>query len=254
MISGEEIRQHAAEFGVPEAQVVRDHLISHVLQVLAVDAPLEVTFFGGTALCRTWLPDVRLSEDIDLLVADHVAASEELPPLLSRGIRREFPDSRWQDLGRQHDVDTKSLVATDGVEVKVQFAKWRHRWEDVIPVEIEPVRLRYSDLPETCRLPVPTAAGFATMKLVAWSDRHAPRDLFDLYGLAQSGYLDEEVQGLHKSITGVTPTAGTLEAKVPASVDASWAAELGHQLGDLPSPGTCLEVVREAFQLLESGA
>ena len=31
MISAREIREHAASFGVPESQVIRDHLISHVL-------------------------------------------------------------------------------------------------------------------------------------------------------------------------------------------------------------------------------
>ena len=72
MTGPDEIAVVAERFGAPEPQVVRDHLISHVLAALA-GLPDEIAgptmFFGGTALCRTWCPDIRLSEDIDLLVA-----------------------------------------------------------------------------------------------------------------------------------------------------------------------------------------
>jgi predicted nucleotidyltransferase len=44
-------------------------------------------------------------------------------------------------------------------------------------------RLRYSDLPESAELRVPTPSGFAAMKLMAWFDRHTPRDLYDLAAL-----------------------------------------------------------------------
>lgn len=62
-------REHAARLGLPEAQVRRDILISHVLHALPqlISSDAEVVFFGGTALCRTRLDGFRLSEDIDLL-------------------------------------------------------------------------------------------------------------------------------------------------------------------------------------------
>lgn len=44
---------------------------SHVIAALAdltEDGAQHVVFFGGTALCRTWCPDLRLSEEIDLLI------------------------------------------------------------------------------------------------------------------------------------------------------------------------------------------
>ena len=84
MISADEVRKHAAEFGVPERQVERDHLISHVLYALSRIVPQEFTFFGGTALCRTWCRDARLSEDVDLLVEDHVVATEELTAKIAK--------------------------------------------------------------------------------------------------------------------------------------------------------------------------
>jgi hypothetical protein len=38
--------------------MIRDHLISHVLSAIADWSDDDyVTFFGGTASCRTWLPE-----------------------------------------------------------------------------------------------------------------------------------------------------------------------------------------------------
>lgn len=77
MIDQIEVDSVASQFGVPESQVRRDHLISHALAALAgSSATSQVTFFGGTALCRTWLPGLRLSEDIDLLVDSPDLGSE----------------------------------------------------------------------------------------------------------------------------------------------------------------------------------
>jgi len=60
-----------ATFGVAEAQVQRDHAISHILAALSRHRREELIFFGGTALSRTYLLDERLSEDIDLIAIDH---------------------------------------------------------------------------------------------------------------------------------------------------------------------------------------
>ena len=51
----------AAKFGVGMEQVRRDHLISHILGALTtMDGTDDLTFFGGTALSRTHLPNLRL--------------------------------------------------------------------------------------------------------------------------------------------------------------------------------------------------
>lgn len=57
----------AERFGVARAQVRRDHLISHLLAAISHHLADDVLFFGGTALSRTFAPDGRLSEDIDLI-------------------------------------------------------------------------------------------------------------------------------------------------------------------------------------------
>lgn len=47
-------------FGVAAEQVVRDHVISHALAAIARIGTDDVVFFGGTALSRTHLAEVRL--------------------------------------------------------------------------------------------------------------------------------------------------------------------------------------------------
>lgn len=245
MIDGTEIEAVASQFGAPDNQIIRDHLISHVLASIT-DWPDRdrVTFFGGTALCRTWLPDLRLSEDIDLLL-DSPTDGEGLRTHITRRLRREFPNLAWTHLGSQHQVETWNLAADD-LEVKVQLAQWRHGWQ-AIPIVTEPVRLRYSDLAESAKLRVPTPSGFAAMKLMAWFDRHAPRDLYDLAALANAGNIGHAAVNLVRDIAGFTPGTNTLERRVPRAVESSWHAELGHQLADASTAERCLDSVRSAL-------
>jgi len=249
MISSEELRGKAAAYGVPEDQILRDHLISHLLFALStLDSP-RVTFFGGTALCRTWARDTRLSEDVDLLVEDHVDASARLPALISRGIRREFPETRWIDLGRLHEVVTQELRTGEGIALKVQLTRWRPEWRR-LPCVATQVRLRYSDLPESVILDVPTPASIVTMKLLAWSDRQAPRDLFDLDTLATGGYFTEEVRELFQAIAGYPPLETFRRGGLPRNVEDHWRSELCHQMDELPSARSCLETVRRALEAI----
>lgn len=245
MIGRAEIEAVAGHFGAPDTQIIRDHLISHILAAIA-DWPdrSHLTFFGGTALCRTWLPDLRLSEDIDLLL-DSSTGGDGLRNHIARRLRREFPNLAWTRLGSQHQVETWS-VAADDLEVNAQFVHQRHEWQ-AIPIVTKPVRLRYSDLPESVDLRVPTPSGFAAMKLMAWFDRHTPRDLYDLAALAEAGHIDKTAAELVRSIAGFTPNAATLERTVPRSVESSWHTELGHQSSDLAPPELCLNQVRKAL-------
>jgi hypothetical protein len=59
------------------------------------------------------------------------------------------------------------------------------------PTEIAPIEQRYSDAPPA-RLRTLTAAGFAAAKLATWMERHAPRDLYDLWALGERGLVDAE--------------------------------------------------------------
>lgn len=247
MIGDEEIDSAARQFGAPKSQVVRDHLISHVLAALAdFSATNRVTFFGGTALCRTWLPNLRLSEDIDLLV-DSPDVSDEIRSHLSQALRRQFPTLEWTKLGSHHDVETCTLT-TEATDLKVQFALWRHGWEDAIKTSKATVALRYSDLPSTTELTVPTPAGFSVMKLLAWLDRAAPRDIYDLAALADAKMIDATALESVRMIAGFTPTSRAITNVPMSRVREEWDNELNHQLNNPKSLDECVALVRDALE------
>ncbi len=103
----------------------RDHLISHLLAALSTHLVQEVIFFGRTALARSLVPDGRLSEDIDLLAVPRcrevVAAVEDH---LVRGVRREYPDLRWEPpLRAVRDVEAAVLISPEGLTVRVRVGR-----------------------------------------------------------------------------------------------------------------------------------
>ena len=58
MISRAELAEWAERFGVAAEQIQRDHLISHVLAALSLEADVGTMFYGGTALCRSYLAPI----------------------------------------------------------------------------------------------------------------------------------------------------------------------------------------------------
>lgn len=189
--------QHVAEtFGVDESQVLRDHLISHLLAAITADAADDVMFFGGTALARSLIPDGRLSEDIDLIATgSRRQLAERLSTVLPLALRREFPGLTWQPpLTGTTESAPAVIRTTDGLSVRIQllgetgYPQWPTTTVDLVQ--------RYSDAPPA-RLTVPTPAGFAAAKATAWRDRRASRDLWDLWALARRGHLDHQAANLY---------------------------------------------------------
>jgi hypothetical protein len=82
-------------------------------------------------------------------------------------------------------------------------------------------------------------------EFAAWSDRHAPRDLFDLAGLAALGTLrDPNVERVYIAKIG-TPIVTADFLQVPRRTAAAWETELAAQVGHLPSADECLGLVRD---------
>lgn len=235
MIDDREVRQRASSLGVPEGQVRRDHLLSHLINVL--QEVHDVTFIGGTALNRTHLPDLRLSEDLDIHLLDD--RPEAVVQTLARGVRLEFPSLSTNEMQRREDVHT-FLLNTEGLTVHVQIVRRRGAWA-ALPTQQAHVRLHYSDLAETALLPVPTADSFGAMKLTAYIERDAPRDLFDLRGLAEGRMLTHQTLDLTKQLLGRTLTPQEFE-RVPDAE--AWTTELSHQVADPGDPEAALAVVR----------
>lgn len=243
MIDANEIRTHAADWGTAEAQIRKDHLISHLLNSL--EGLKGFVFFGGTALNRTVLASERLSEDIDLYLDPNAPADiDAVLDALRTGTSSEFPDLRISREGVRGDVETFSITTEDLV-VQLQVVEPRHelgRYE----TEVGDVALRYSDLPETVPLRVPTADTFVAMKCVAFEDRQVPRDLHDLGSLALAGAIrPSSVEALH-TFRGFGPVQA-LYAWDRSPTPEVWRTELAHQLRDPGSPDEALGAVRKAL-------
>ena len=248
MIDETELRAVADAFGVADVQVLRDHLISHILGAISAELGDRVTFFGGTALARTLLPAGRLSEDIDLIAAhQRSTAAQLLERILPRRLARSHGTITWDPGPTATRGSRAALLRTDdGLTVKIQllsevgYPPW--------PSEIVELHQRYSDAP-AARLRTLTAEAFVAAKTAAWVDRAAARDLYDLYLLALGGHI--------------TPAAGALFARfgplgstVPewvfrnAPAEVEWRTQLAAQVRLRIGPEQALDVVRTAWGAL----
>jgi hypothetical protein len=224
-----------------------------VLSALAPHADRFV-FYGGTALSRTFLAGLRLSEDIDLLT---VGPRRELAGDLDRAIRTGLERDYGQISARPWLADaitdtTASTFMIGDVRLKVQLIDGRAyaAW----PRQKTTVRQRYSGIPDV-NLTTYTAAGFVGAKTVAWCDatRNAPRDLYDLWALAQAGFIDREAAETYKRCgpTGGVPKAWSFPKQPPSEPE--WADALGHQCILRVGPEEAYEVVTRAWYLAAEG-
>lgn len=245
MLSGAELRRWADRLGVPEAQIRRDHLVSTILDALPAVLP-EATFFGGTALCRTHLPDWRVSEDIDLLVHSTGDARERFTHALPGAVRREYPglELTWNRTG----ATTVGISRAEEVAVRIQLVE-RDSSYAVYPSDDLEVRLRYADLPPSVQLNCPTLEGAAAMKLNAWADRGAARDLCDLYGLAKAGAITRQSLQIAAEASRPVQRHSFDLARLPSQRE--WSAALGNQMPDPPPPEESLQVVRQVLARLQ---
>lgn len=246
MIDQQEITGWAERFGVAPAQIQRDHFVSHILLGIRDSNP-ATRFYGGTALCRTYLDETRLSEDVDLLDPAPAAQLDAIQSGLSRSLRHEYPDATWSNEGHEGDGVVAFLESPEirGIKVYVgQEGSNTLGWE----FANTDVNLRYSDLPSRAQLSCPTLETFAAMKLSAWYDRHTARDLFDLAGLAEVPSLDvAKVETILKRNLGHGFVNSALERLLPTTAQ-SWEVELGAQTGVLPTPEACLARAGRAFR------
>jgi predicted nucleotidyltransferase component of viral defense system len=227
------------------AQIARDHFISHTLHALGA-RDQATHFFGGTALCRTYLEGTRFSEDIDLLHQEPRDFLDDLAARLPTALRREFPGTSCTSHQAEGDGYVAFLEPPDLTPIKLYVGQLG---PNTLAWEYSPtsVQLRYSDLPEVQTLQCPTLATFAAMKLAAWFDRHFARDLFDLAGLARLGILgDPHVERIFRQKTGVGIVPSEFQ-RVPKLTADAWQTELAAQVGSLPDADACLREVRTAL-------
>lgn len=248
-LSEADAQAQEAHFGVARGQIHHDFVISHVLNVLAsVTVADQFTFYGGTALSRTFLDGLRLSEDIDLLsVGSRRDVAAAIDRLMRTKMERGFGKieaTPWLS-DRVRDTDA-SIFHIGGVDLKIQLIDGRNYtpW----PRQVNQVNQRYAGL-EPVFLNTYTASGFVGAKTVAWSDisRNAPRDLYDLWALKKA--ITPEAAQLYRKVgpTGKFPSRATLPVRAPSQME--WDDSLGHQCVPRVGPEEAFESVVEAWLL-----
>lgn len=246
-----DIDQVRAEFGVAEEQVRRDHAISHILAALSVMPDFEnLVFFGGTALSRTYLPTLRLSEDIDLITrAERNDVAGRIERTLPRALQRSHGSIEWlPPLTDVRETEPAILRTASGIMIRMQLlaAAGYPSW----PVLKHQLVQRYADAPPA-ELNTYTPEAFAASKLNAWLERHAVRDLYDMWALGRSGYVNSGAVTLFRTY-GATggPPAAWMFTDAPAAQQ--WNDALSHQCKILVGPSEALAKVREAWLSSES--
>jgi len=243
VLNSEETIRWAAAFGAAPEQIAKDHLVSHVIAAIGASPLAErIVLVGGTGLARTHLPHLRLSEDIDLWAEPAGATLQGLAADLPGRLRREFPACRLD----RDSPESGSLLTRAGMRLRLQVLAYGAEYRRCLAVEIRPVILRYSDLPETVEMRVPTLAGFASMKHIAWAERAAPRDLVDLMGIAEINGLDADAAAMVRCLRGSGVADHELR-RVPDHTRRAWVVDLARQMKQVPDPDEALRVVRQAW-------
>lgn len=232
-------------FGVDLEQVRRDHLISHVLAALAASVSTDdLVFYGGTALSRTHLADARLSEDIDLVaLAPRSQVAADIERAVRRGLARTHGRPSWRPALTETRGSAPAVLEVDGaLGIQVQLiADDGFLW----PTNVREIDQRYADAPPA-RLRTLTAASFAAAKLATWMERRAPRDLYDLWALAEGGLIDATAVDVFvtKGPTGKPPATWVFDT-VPD--EAAWRRALSHQTRLRVTAAEALAATRDAW-------
>lgn len=235
----------AEQFGVATEQVERDHLISHLLAFLSREFGDRIHFIGGTALARTHLPNGRLSEDIDLIaVGDRKSVAANLDAALPRALARTH-GRLILDPALSIVADTRPAIlrTADGLTVRLQLLSSRDRI--VWPTERRSLVQRYADAPAAGLL-VPTLPAFAASKTATWVDRHASRDLWDLWALSRLGAIDGAAEDLYRRY-GPTNQPPAPHDFTKAPTEAEWQNQLAGQTRLMISPRDALRAVRDTW-------
>jgi len=139
----------------------------------SVEGSDELVFFGGTALSRTSLPNLRLSEDIDLITkTNRSQMAARIMEALYNSLARTHGQVTWNKALNATKGSEPSVlrVGETGVQIQLLSADGYPNW----PTEISDLEQRYSDAP-AARLTVLTQASFVAAKTAAWMDRSCPQ-------------------------------------------------------------------------------
>ncbi len=200
---------------------------------------------GGTALAKTYWPDYRLSEDLDLICPHDLPALQAW--MHERVARAEFAAGAGiaLDYSPPHDGRSRSFVRWAGQALTLDVVLDA---PVVLPVQPRRLHLPYRIFEATV-VTVPTTS-LAEILGSIWrmlDDRTEPRDLFDLWwGLCRATVPFAAVAAGHQALYRFPPVRQFLSAAA-GRLEAAWRERLEHQLSDLPAFGAVFRAVLEAY-------
>ena len=253
-LSPHDIEEQCLRFGVDPGQVEHDFAISQVLNAISSESDAFV-FYGGTALSRTYLNGLRLSEDIDLLsVGSRKDAAARIDRAIIGSLSRRFEDVAGDPPLQEVRIDTEACIYQIGDNrVKIQLIDGRNYafW----PSGKTAVSMRYAGM-DDLELTTFTTDGFACAKFSAWCDttREAPRDLYDLWAMSRAGFITPHTARIYKKHgpASAYPREWMFPQRAPAYDD--WYESLGHQCTPEVGPDEAYEAVVEAWMKATGGA
>lgn len=139
---------------------------------------------------------------------------------MTRALRRSFGSPTFiPPLSHTRHAEP-SVLQVAGLRVQIQLLD--HIGYPPWPSEMASIAQRYSDAPPA-DLRVLTPPAFAATKLAAWHDRHAARDLYDLWAMAEQGMVDDEARALFTRLGPLTNAAAVRFDEYPG--EETWQAE-----------------------------
>jgi predicted nucleotidyltransferase component of viral defense system len=220
---------------IPEDVLERDYCLAWFLCCLAQSNLKPILAFkGGTALKRCYVADYRFSEDLDFTLREPLPFDE-----IRARLERVYAAVREQSgITFTFDHEDRQVHANSytfylgyigplprgsGVKVDITIN------ELIAFPPVERVILRgyeeFSDLPDNRSVLVYSLDEIATEKIMAFADaaRNEPRDLYDLWHLAESEGIEVEhlipaicrkLEFRHKPCKGLQAAIGRKEARL----------------------------------------
>jgi len=260
------ISNHTAEDGgcrIPESVIERDYCIAWLLVGLA-RSPLKehLAFKGGTALRRCHFEEYRFSEDLDFTLLKPQPLNTILDNFkvvfswVKKQSAIEFSVARQEPDGQSsHTVYFSYEGPLPGRprEIKVDIT-----FKEKIVTRIEEKKVirsydEYDDLPDDATINVYSIDEIVVEKIAALSDsaRCEPRDLYDLYVLADYVEIDFVKESIREKISfkgdTVENRTGNLEKK-EKRLSAQWKKRLSHQMTSLPEFEGVFRSVKRIFR------
>ena len=211
----------------------------------------DVIFFGGTALSRTLLPDLRLSEDIDFIATSNRSTmASSIMSAFESGLARSHGEIESMPAPNRTSGSDPAILRVAGstqVQIQLPSSAGYPAW----PTTTTAIEQRYSDAPPA-ELTVLTPAAFVAAKMSVWLDRKSPRDLYDLWALGNLGLINAEALDLFKRFgpTGKSPTP-SMFADLPS--EPRWENLLSHQRRTKIGPAEAAASVESWWASIERG-